>query len=662
MSEKQKPATYPIDRDFDVDLANRLARLETYNKHYYRPNSYLHKWWARRCGTTFRLILKQLVSDADRQDFYVPGGLEGKLILDPMIGGGTTLHEAIRMGASVVGVDLDPIPVLQARATLADYPFSEIESAFIDFHASLRQDLAHYFTTQCPHCDDPTESWFTLYGARRSCQCGEVIVVDSLIIRQETDGSLIRLCPFCRKVVAGENACDCDEKAEAPLIERDKTVCPICQERYRENIGVPYYQRYEPLVVTGHCPSHSFFMRSLDNMTVDALQQATDIRETMSLHSQNFVVDPGRKSAQLLRRGIDNYLDLFSSRQLLVMQSAADLLANHDGIIKLNLALLLSTSLEFNSLLSGYKGKSKRRPGAIRHAFAHHAYSFPYTALENNPIYQRRASGTLQRLFHARIRRARSWAALPRERDLSRTKARFVEIAGEVDAGQEVQDLAELVAEPRRFLLSQGSAAQLDLPTDSIDAIVTDPPYFDSIQYSDLSAFFRVWLRQILPQAADWEFSLQDSAVDPHNEEGNNHYAEMISQIFAECHRVLRKKDGRLIFTYHHWNPKGWAALTNGLKEAGFTLLNFAVVHSENPISVHIAGMKALTHDAILVFSPTGVPKNRSWQRPSRINSNSSARFCADCSMLLGWMLDSRLTSAEISALWHSELVQGHKF
>ena len=45
---------------------------------------------------------------------------------------------------------------------------------------------------------------------------------------------------------------------------------------------------------------------------------------------------------------------------------------------------------------------------------------------------------------------------------------------------------------------------------------------------------------------------------------------ELISQIFAECYRVLRKPDGRLIFTFHHWNPKAWAALTIGLQQAGF--------------------------------------------------------------------------------------------
>ncbi|MCA9961634.1 MAG: hypothetical protein KC443_21495, partial [Anaerolineales bacterium] len=108
----------PIDTEFDVTFANEIARLETFNKHHYRPNSYLHKWWARRCGSTFRLILKQLVTEEAARDYYAPGGLAGKIILDPMMGGGTTLHEAIRLGANVIGADLDPIPMLQVRASL----------------------------------------------------------------------------------------------------------------------------------------------------------------------------------------------------------------------------------------------------------------------------------------------------------------------------------------------------------------------------------------------------------------------------------------------------------------------------------------------------------------------------------------------------------------
>ena len=302
MSEKQIPASYPIDSSFDVELADRLARLETYNKHYYRPNTYLHKWWARRCGTTFRLILKQLVTNREDRDYYAPGGLEGKLILDPMMGGGTTLHEAIRLGANVIGMDLDPIPVLQARATLTEYPLSEIEKAFTIFYTTLRSDLAPYYETSCPHCETTTESWYTLYGARRSCSCGEVLIVDSLIIRQESDGSVVRLCAQCRQLRTGTESCDCAAVAKVPIVERGTAVCPTCQEKYVEDISAPYFTRYEPLVVSGHCPEHGLFLRSIDQLSRNALQRADRCRPALHFRRQDFAVDPGRKSVQLLRR------------------------------------------------------------------------------------------------------------------------------------------------------------------------------------------------------------------------------------------------------------------------------------------------------------------------------------------------------------------------
>jgi hypothetical protein len=46
--------TVPIDSGFPEEAANRLAEIESFNKHLFRPNTYLHKWWARRSGTTFR--------------------------------------------------------------------------------------------------------------------------------------------------------------------------------------------------------------------------------------------------------------------------------------------------------------------------------------------------------------------------------------------------------------------------------------------------------------------------------------------------------------------------------------------------------------------------------------------------------------------------------
>ena len=656
MSEEEATTPYLIDTTFDVDLANRLAHLESYNKHYYRPNSYLHKWWARRCGTTFRLILKHLVLDGQAQDYYAPGGLDGRVILDPMIGGGTTLHEALRLGARVIGVDLDPIPILQARATLTEYPLDRLEAAFAALVKALREDLAHLYLTSCPQCTRESESWYVLYGSRRTCSCGPVIMVDSLVMRQESNGTSIRLCPYCKGLVYGSQPCACHPQAAVQIVERGEAVCPTCGRAYEEDLTVPYFQRFEPIAVTGHCREHKFFIKEIDEQVRLALAEADGQRDNLRLPREQFVVEPGRKSIQLIRRGIDNYLDLFTSRQLLVLSKAIALLPDAGSLERLNLALLISTSLEFNSMLCGYKGKGRRRSGAVRHTFSHHAYTFPITAVENNPLYKRRASGTWQKLFHMRVRRARLWATEPRERDISQKQASFIPIDGEIDGGIEAASYGELQSGERRFLLRQGSATQLDLPDQSVDGIITDPPYFDSVQYSDLSAYFRVWLRQFLPEESAWVYDETQSAVDPHNNDRDSRYIELMSDIFAECSRVLRRPNGRLIFTFHHWNPKGWAALTIALKKAGFHLINYAVVHAEHPISVHITNMNALTHDAVLVFAPDGQGDRRCWDPPLEVDSNSSAAFCAGCAEHLGWALDAPLPAEEVQEHWRQAL------
>ncbi|MFZ1238002.1 MAG: hypothetical protein WAV66_01535, partial [Anaerolineae bacterium] len=46
-----------VNAPFPEEFANALAEVEAFNKHLFRPNTYLHKWWARRCGSTFRTIL-----------------------------------------------------------------------------------------------------------------------------------------------------------------------------------------------------------------------------------------------------------------------------------------------------------------------------------------------------------------------------------------------------------------------------------------------------------------------------------------------------------------------------------------------------------------------------------------------------------------------------
>ena len=656
-----KTAADPTARSvpFPEEEANALAALESYNKHLYRPNTYLHKWWARRCGTTFRYVLKRFVPDHARRDFYAPGGLEGLIFLDPMMGGGTTVHEAIRLGANVVGGDIDPIPVLQARATLTPISETHCRATFQEFFNALREEVALYYTTRCPVCDrSDAEIRFTLYALRRRCACGEALLVDSYTLRREARRT-IQLCPHCHAVFDKDHTCSSAPLDRRPLREKRVRICPVCSQPYTDLTELPFRQRYVPIAVVGECPQHGLFFKSPGSDDLDRLAEAEACFGSLNFGDrEQFAVVPGPKSKDLPRLGIHHYLDLFSARQLGYIAAAHRQLQEvEEPIERLILALLVSTSLEFNSMLCGYKGGDRRRPGAIRHTFSHHAYSFPYTAAENNPLFPLGGSGTLVRLFESRVIKARRWAASPMERRVEGGQVRKTTITGERDLGQEVFSPEELREGRRRFFLYQGDSRCLPLEDASVDYVVTDPPYYDSVQYSDLAAFFRVWLRLFLPPGSvgdrpeqQWDYNVENSAVARGDRPTPGLYGEILGGIFGECRRVLKPGHGRLAFTFHHWKPRAWAELTAALKHAGFHLEEYYVIHSENPISVHIRTLRALKHDAVLVLAPTAT--GRIWSPPDQVNIDDSRCFIADCSAVLGWLLDSSYSEKAVLEYW----------
>ena len=648
----QTEQSITIDRAFPEEFVNQLSSQEVFNKHLFRPNTYLHKWWARRCGTTFRAILKQFVPDEGRIDYYTPGGLEGKVVLDPMMGGGTTLHEAIRLGANVIGADLDPIPIVQARAALTQVTPAALRKTFTDLFSELHTTLRHYFQTECPTCQKTVDSQYTLHGIRKACACCEIVQIDQFVLRQEAEKE-IRICPD-----SWEITCDLSKPRAAArtprLVSKGERKCPSCGQQYEELLDLPFYARYVPIAIFARCGEHGLFFRSPSKADQARLNQAEGKRSTLEFGPlEDFRVNGGPKSRDLLKRNIRSYIDVFSSRQLLYLHQAIHLLAQYNDATRLNMGILVSASLEFNSMLCGYKGWGKNRPGAIRHVFALHAYSFQYTALENNPINPRKASGNLQLLFRDRIERGRKWAALPIERRIGKDgKNELVEIPGEVDGGVEVSNQVDLKSERQKFMLIQGDSQSLPIESQSVDLVVTDPPYYDSVQYSDLAAFFRVWLARMLPGEVEWTYDETQSAVATKASKKNSTYMAVLAGIFVECGRVLKRPFGRMVFTFHHWDPNAWAELTIALKNARFRLTATYIVHSEHPISVHIRNLNSIKHDSILVLALDSSCPPVPWIPIEVIDTSDSESFCRQCSETLGWLLESALSSAEIRAIW----------
>lgn len=649
---------YGTDIPFPEEFVNNLSRQEVFNKHLFRPNTYLHKWWARRCGSTFRAILKQFAS-VELRDYYAPGGLENKVVLDPMMGGGTTLHEAIRLGANVIGADIDPIPIAQARASLTQAPLSDLSNAFNSLFSSLHSSLASYFQTECPVCQKTADIQYTLYGIGKTCACGSVVQVDGYDLRHESDRE-IKICPESWQV--GGNP-----SATPKLVTKTDKKCLSCGQEYKELLDLPFYARYTPVAIFLFCDEHGYLFRPPGESDLAMIALADSHRMSLDFGDiEDFKVKDGPKSGDLLKRNVHSYLDVFSSRQLMYLDQSVRQLRDYADPSKLNLGMLVSTSLEFNSMLCGYKGWYKRRPGAIRHTFALHAYSFQYTALENNPVNLRKSSGNLQQLFRDRIERGRKWAALPVERIVNEDgKVSQVKIHGEADGGVEVSCPAEISQGRNKFWLIQGDSRNLPLDDHSVDLVVTDPPYYDNVQYSDLAAFFRVWLSRLLPEEAEWSYDEAASAVAVKGADHAASYLTALTGIFSECGRVLKPGAGRLAFTFHHWDPGAWADVTIALKHAGFRLMNAHVVYSEHPISVHIRGLKSIKHDSILVlyhlYHGSDSKTQPSWEPVSAINADDSEAFCRQCGTAVGWLLESDFSPDEIRVIWKNLIREGLK-
>ncbi len=161
----------------------------------------------------------------------------------------------------------------------------------------------------------------------------------------------------------------------------------------------------------------------------------------------------------------------------------------------------------------------------------------------------------------------------------------------------------------------RADAAEIDFP-EAFDAIVTDPPYYDAIPYSDLSDFFYVWLRRLLSNEYPLEFSAICSAKDeelalrlPHADIPTTHtpewFEDRISVAFGRAYSNL-KHDGRMVIVFAHKDPMAWETLVAAMITRGFS------VTASWPIDTEKANRSRAMNSAALSSSVWLVCKKRS--------------------------------------------------
>jgi hypothetical protein len=125
-----------------------------------------------------------------------------------------------------------------------------------------------------------------------------------------------------------------------------------------------------------------------------------------------------------------------------------------------------------------------------------------------------------------------------------------------------------------------GDAKQLPYPENFFDAVITDPPYFDGVPYSDLSDFFRVWEHPLLaigkPKEAFGRATAADVVQSPavvSPDDAREYYWHGYKAATAEIYRVL--KSGSL-FTLIVTTPTAsvFDTYISLSQEAGFELFN----------------------------------------------------------------------------------------
>jgi len=234
------------------------------------------------------------------------------------------------------------------------------------------------------------------------------------------------------------------------------------------------------------------------------------------------------------------------------------------------LLTLFSGVLEFNNLFASYKGEGT---GAVRHMFSHHILKPEKTPIEAHVWGTPKSSGSFSNLFRGRLLRALVYREHPTE--IQGAAGAPVECArsfsGEVSSHWPTSGAPA----ERAIFLSCGDSSRSELSTGSMDLVVTDPPFFDNVHYSELADFFYAW-QQLSPDCTAGSTRAQGEVQDTEADR----FASKLRGVFAECHRVLRD-DGMLVFTYHHSREEGWESLAEAVFKAGFRFVNCHPVRAE---------------------------------------------------------------------------------
>lgn len=183
-------------------------------------------------------------------------------------------------------------------------------------------------------------------------------------------------------------------------------------------------------------------------------------------------------------------------------------------------------------------------------------------------------------------------------------------------------------------LIIKQSVLKLD-KNQYFDLIMTDPPYYDSIPYSDLMDYFYIWLRRTLHRLSpEIDQAFLESLAPKWNQDANDgeliddasrfngdkavskqNYENGMARAFQACHFAL-KPNGRFVVVFAHKQPEAWETLVSAMIKAGFVVTASWPIQTEQAARMRAQSSAALASSIWMVCKKRPTTARPGWESP----------------------------------------------
>ena len=576
-----------------------LAAFATREASRPRPAYLAHRWFARRFGTAMRALLVGAATPADGDfwdGFYgrTDQNLVGLHVCDTFVGGGTIAYEAQRLGATVTGIDVDPVACAISRFELRAAGAPDPSIGLDEVWRAVGKTLAGNYRTT--YRGQPRIGLHYFWVQQVSCGgCGTVFDAHPSHLLGADGRMGWVMCAGCGEVHHQSAAlksvqCDCGHKTrvDGGTAKQGSVTCPWCSRTERlldvaARTGAPEWRMFAvESLPNSNLRRVPLTERTFHKATGEDLARyeaaAQELDGVRDLLPKALIPRSGRTDDRLVGYGYRRYTDLFNDRQLLHLARLSVAIRDLDVDQREMLGLALSNHTLSNCMLTTYTPRWRQ----VTPLFVVRSFRHSVRPVEINPWLAGVGRGTFPNSVR-KVDAARRFAKEPVE-----FTADGYEPVPAIQGGPTV-------------VLNSDSRDLTTIRSGSVHLVVTDPPYLDNIAYSELSDFFVPWLiRTGVLTKRKSDADKQTLAAAARNRTAKEAFSTGLTAVFREAHRILRP-DGRLVFTFQHKTSTAWVAIAEALKISGFAAVHVLPLKGDGDKGLH-HHTGSSTWDAVFVL------------------------------------------------------------